>query len=154
MTSPNCKPCIQSCRQVYSPLSLGKHRGCGSSSPNCTIIKRRSRTPRCNWVKKCKPDVSGPFSPVFGIHRHHRNPRLTPIRRHTPRRISPYATTIIGRHTPRRISPYATTVIRRRTPRRISPYATTVIGRGRGPIRRVAVPPLIVRRSPLQVIRR
>lgn len=142
MTSPNCKPCIQSCRKTYSPLSLGKHQRCGGSSPNCTIIKRRSHTPRCKWVKKCKPVVrNGPFSPVFGIHRHHRNPRLimtSPIRRHTPRLISPYATTVIGR----------------RTPRRISPYATTVIGRGRGPIRRVAVPPLIVRRSPVQVIRR
>jgi hypothetical protein len=136
MTSPNCKSCMQSCKQVCSgsPLVMKTHGGGGS--PNCTIIKRCSSpkpapTPGCNWVKKCSPVrvPLGPVSPVFGMRRpfHHRHSRrmTSPMRR---RITSPMH-------------------------RRISPYATTVIGRGRGPIRRVSVSPRRVV-SPGRIMRR
>jgi len=115
MTSHNCKSCIQSCKQVCggggSPIAMKKPIGGGSPNSNCMLIKRCSSkkpepTPQCNWVQKCSPVVGpvspmvGPVSPVFGMHRrphHHRHPRRMGMMTSPMRRISPYATTVIGR---------------------------------------------------------
>jgi hypothetical protein len=81
---------------------------------NCKIIKRCTSPkplpmPGCKWVKKCSPSmtqlgfgvprpiVSPVVSPVIYGGRPYSPYRLRHRRHHYARRISPYATTVIGR---------------------------------------------------------
>lgn len=98
---------MHACRRACAkPCSMSPTMMGGQG--NCQIIKRCTSPkpmpkPGCKWVKRCSPSLNlgGGFgittSPVIvGRRRHH---RFTP-RRFTPRggrRISPYATTVIGR---------------------------------------------------------
>lgn len=113
MISPQMKACMHACKNKFSVSPMRRH----TKSPRCVTIKRcTSPKPRpipgCKWVKTCSPVMGGGVVVSPG-RRHHRF--------HHGRRISPYATTVIGRHS---------------RGRRISPYATTVIGRGRvSPVR-------------------
>ena len=120
MKSPDCKSCMYACKNACAkPCSASPRLG------NCTIIKRctspkPSPIPGCKWVKKCSPSLGGGIvSPVFMRRRHHRvSPFIYGHRRrhHYPRRISPYATTVIGhgRRSPiRRVSVSPVSTVRR-----------------------------------------
>lgn len=108
MKSPDCKSCMYACKRACakpcstSPMMMG-------GQGNCKIIKRCSSPkpmpmPGCKWVKKCSPSMTslglgiGGVSPIIGFGgRWHGRGRYSPRRFSRGRRISPYATTVIGR---------------------------------------------------------
>lgn len=111
MKSPDCKSCMFACKSACakpcsrSPMMMG-------GQGNCKIIKRCTSPkpmpmPGCKWVKKCSPSMA---ELGFGIPKPIVSPIVSPVifgrrpyspyrwRRHRhSRRISPFATTVIGR---------------------------------------------------------
>lgn len=127
--SPDCKSCMYACNKACdkpcSRLSSPYLHPAGSSQ--CINIRRCSspkprNIPGCKWVKKCSPKINSVGAVVT-------SPVVFGRRRHTPYRV--------GHGFSRKISPYATTIIGRRRVGSKSPIGRRISY----PVKRVVVSP-------------